>query len=37
MLRGAEFGMMTGELRALALFTLVMMGIAVLRFSKRLD
>jgi ABC-2 type transport system permease protein len=37
MLRGAEPGMMAGELYALAAFLLVTMGIAVLRFSKRLD
>lgn len=37
MLRGAELGMMAGELRALAIFMLVTMAIAVLRFSKRLD
>ena len=37
MLRGADLGMMTGELRALAIFMLVTMAIAVLRFSKRLD
>jgi ABC-2 type transport system permease protein len=37
MLRGAELGMMSGELRALAIFMLVTMVIAVLRFSKRLD
>ena len=37
MLRGAELGMMAGELYALGAFLLVTMGIAVLRFSKRLD
>ena len=37
MLRGAELGMMAGELRALAIFMVVTMAIAVLRFSKRLD
>ena len=37
MLRGADLGMMGAELRALALFMLVTMVIAVLRFSKRLD
>jgi len=37
MLRGAELGLMAGELRALAIFMAVTMAIAVLRFSKRLD
>lgn len=37
MLRGAELSMMLEELRALALFTVVTMAIAVLRFRKRLD
>jgi ABC-2 type transport system permease protein len=37
MLRGAELGMMAGELYALAAFLVVTLGIAVLRFSKRLD
>ena len=37
MLRGAGLDMMLGELRALAIFMLVTMAIAVLRFSKRLD
>jgi len=37
MLRGAELGMMWPEIRDLALFMLVTMAAAVLRFSKRLD
>jgi ABC-2 type transport system permease protein len=37
MLRGAELGMMAGELRALVIFMVVTMVIAVLRFNKRLD
>jgi hypothetical protein len=37
MLRSTGPGMMTGQICALALFTLVTTGIAVQRFSKRLD
>jgi ABC-2 type transport system permease protein len=37
MLRGAELGMLLGELRALAIFLLVTLTLAALRFRKRLD
>jgi ABC-2 type transport system permease protein len=37
MLRGAELGMLSGELRALLIFTLVTLLLAVVRFRKRLD
>jgi ABC-2 type transport system permease protein len=37
MLRGAELGMMQGDLLALLLFMLVTLGFAALRFRKRLD
>jgi ABC-2 type transport system permease protein len=37
MLRGAEIGMLAGELRALLIFTLVTLALAVIRFHKRLD
>ncbi|MFA7388285.1 MAG: ABC transporter permease, partial [Thiohalobacteraceae bacterium] len=37
LLRGAELGELAGELQALALFTAVTLGLAVLRFRKRLD
>jgi len=37
MLRGAELGMLSGELRALLIFTLVTLTLAVIRFRKRLD
>jgi len=37
MLRGAELGVMAGELWALVVFMVVTMAAAVLRFSKRLD
>jgi ABC-2 type transport system permease protein len=37
MLRGAELGMLFGELRALLIFTLVTLTLAVIRFHKRLD
>jgi ABC-2 type transport system permease protein len=37
MLRGAELGVMSSELYALAAFMLVTMAVAVLRFRKRLD
>jgi ABC-2 type transport system permease protein len=37
MLRGAELGMLLGELRALVIFLLVTLTLAALRFRKRLD
>ena len=37
MLRGVEIGMLSGELRALLIFTLVTLTLAVIRFHKRLD
>jgi ABC-2 type transport system permease protein len=37
MLRGAELGEMWGDVLALAVFVLVMMALAILRFRKRLD
>jgi ABC-2 type transport system permease protein len=37
MLRGAELGMLSGELQALLVFILVTLTLAVIRFRKRLD
>jgi ABC-2 type transport system permease protein len=37
MLRGADFSDMWTEVAALSAFIVVMMGVAIVRFRKRLD